>query len=93
MTNLGAMPMIPWNVFAETVDFLKANGGKATKGNAMNYKLGEKGLPLDSIEGHIAHKLYNKKLGDSIFRRITPIAAILDWAGICENKRGFLLLK
>jgi hypothetical protein len=93
VSNLGSTPFLPWDVFTETVDFLNTKGGKAAKGNAMNYKLGEKGLPLDSIEGHIAHKLYGKKIGDSVFRRITPIAAILDWANICENGWGFLLLK
>lgn len=91
--NLGNTPFLPWPVFSEAVDFLRKNGGRAIKGNAMNYKLGEEGLPFNSIEGYIAHKIYGKKKGDSIFRRITPIACILDWAGICGNRRGYLILK
>jgi hypothetical protein len=42
-------------------------------------KLGESNLPIDSIEGHIANVIYGKKLGDSVFRRITPISCILIW--------------
>jgi hypothetical protein len=58
----------------------------------MNYKLGDDGLPMDSIEGHIAHVVYGKNPGDIIFRRIIPIACILVWAGICENGVGKLIL-
>lgn len=58
----------------------------------MNFKLGDERLPLDSIEGYITCCLYNKKIGDSVFRRVTPIAGILIWAGICENEPGYLVL-
>lgn len=90
--NLGNQPCLPWNVFVEAVLILKENGGQAKKGNAMNSKLGEKGLPIDSIEGHIAYKMYGYKEGDSVFRRITPIACILIWANICKHKPGKLIL-
>ena len=59
----------------------------------MNNKLGDEGLPLDSIEGHIANVVYGRKPGDSVFRRISPIAAILVWTGICEAGRGELILR
>lgn len=58
----------------------------------MNYKLGETGLPIDSVEGRIAFKVYGKQLGQSVFRRITPIACILIWAGLCVNQSGKLIL-
>jgi hypothetical protein len=90
--NLGNQPYLPWNVFVEAVSILKENGGQAKKGNAMNSKLGERGLPIDSIEGHIAYKVYGYKEGDSVFRRITPIACILIWANICKHKPGKLIL-
>lgn len=92
VNNLGSTPFLSWDVFTETINFLKENGGKTLKGNAMNFKLGDKGLPLDSIEGHIAYKIYSQKIGDWVFRRITPIAAILAWSGTCNNKRGYLQL-
>lgn len=90
--NLGNQPHLKWNVFTEAVSILKANGGKAIKGDAMNSRLGERGLPLDSVEGHIAHKVYGTKEGNYVFRRITPIACILIWAQICQHKPGKLIL-
>jgi hypothetical protein len=89
--NLGNQPFLPWSVFIEAVSVLKANGGRARRGNAYS-KLGEKDLPLNSIEGHIAHIVYKNKIGDSVFRRITPIACILIWAKLCRHKPGELLL-
>jgi hypothetical protein len=58
----------------------------------MNNKLGESGLPIDSIEGLIAYKIYGKQLGQNVFRRITPIACTLVWAELCENQSGKLSL-
>ena len=86
--NLGTQPFLPWAVFQEAIIVLIRNGGRAERGNAMNYKLGESGLSLDSIEGHIAYVVYGKSKGDSIFRRITPIACILIWAGVCKAEPG-----
>ncbi|MEN6462415.1 MAG: hypothetical protein ABFC94_13750 [Syntrophomonas sp.] len=64
----------------------------ANKGDAMNYKLGDDKLALNSIEGHIAYVVYGNQPGDSVFRRITPVACLLIWAGICENKPGKIVL-
>lgn len=58
----------------------------------MNFKLGEAGLPLDSIEGHIARVVYGKQGGDSVFRFITPIACLLIWAGLCKAEPRELVL-
>lgn len=90
--NLGGQPFLPWAVFQEAIYVLIRNGGRAERGNAMNYKLGESGLSLDSIEGHIAHIVYGKTEGDTILRRITPVACILIWAGVCRAKPGELVL-
>lgn len=51
------------------------------------------GLSLESVEGHIAHLVYGRQLGQTVFRRITPIACILIWAGICEHVPGRLKLR
>ena len=93
VSNLARQPFLPWSVFEETVSLLKKCGGKAMKGDAMNGRLGDSKLPIDSIEGYIAYKIYEKKLGDSVFRRITPISCILEWAGVCDNERGELIIK
>ena len=82
--NLGNQPFLHWAAFQETVCILIQNGGRAKRGVAMESKLGEPGLPMDSVEGHVALVVYGKRAGDTVFRRITPIACILIWAGICE---------
>jgi endonuclease-3 len=91
--DLGAQSLLPWIVFEEAINILSLNGGHAERGDAMNSRLGEAGLPLDSIEGHIAHVVYGKEIGESVFRRISPIAAILVWAGICESAPRELILR
>lgn len=90
--NLGSSPFLSWNVFIEAVELIRRLGGEASKGDAMGSKLGDVGLPINSVEGYVAHKIYGKEIGDSVFRRITPIACILVWADICINKPGQLVL-
>lgn len=92
VSNLGSQSLLPWNVFYETVNLLKQKGGKVSKGDAMNGKLGDSKLPIDSVEGYVAYKVYGKELGDTVFRRISPISGILKWAEICLNERGVLIL-
>lgn len=81
--NLGNLPFLPWAAFQEAVCTLIRNGGRAERGHAMGSRLGDPGLSLDSVEGHVAHVVYGKRVGEAVFRRITPIACILIWAGIC----------
>lgn len=92
--NLANQPFLPWIVFQEAVDLLIRNGGVADRGNAMGkgIRLGHPNLSLDSLEGHIAHVVYGKKQSEFVFRRITPIACILIWVGICEAEPGILKL-
>jgi hypothetical protein len=52
--NLGAQPFLPWIVFQEAVCVMIRNYGRVARGNAINARLGDPQLPLDSIEGHIA---------------------------------------
>lgn len=91
--NLGNQPLLPWKIFAETINLLVRNGGRAERGDAMNSKLGDPDLTLDSIEGYIAHNVYGKQIGESVFRRISPIAAILEWAGLCDSAPRELILR
>jgi hypothetical protein len=90
--NLGNQPLLPWAVFEEAVSLLVRNGGRAKRGDAMGPRLGEEGLPEDSVEGHIASEVYNRRPGDTVFRRITPVACVLIWAGICTAEPGELVL-
>ena len=91
--NLGTQSLLPWRVFDEACLVMRDAGGRAKRGDAMNSRLGEDGLPLDSIEGHVAARVYDKQSGDSVFRRITPIVCILVWAGICRAHEGEVSLK
>lgn len=90
--NLGGQPLLPWDVFVEAIAMLEKKGGRAKRGDAMSAKLGSRGLPLDSVEGHIAHVTYRKRIGISVTRRITPIACILIWAGLCRHEPSYLVL-
>lgn len=90
--NLGSEPFLPWKVFEEAINAMLALGGTAPKGNAMNSKYGEKELNYESVEGRIAKNVYRKEDGDSVFRRITPVASILIWSGLCENLPAALRL-
>jgi hypothetical protein len=85
-------PLLPWAVFEEVVALLGRKGGRARRGDAMNCRLGDDALSLDSVEGHIAATVYGRRKGDSVFRRITPVAAVLIWAGVCRHSPGELVL-
>ena len=84
VNNLGAQPLLPWVVFEEAVALLVRRGGRADRGDAMKCRLGDDGLSVDSVEGHIAAVVYGQRRGDTVFRRITPVACILIWRGFAE---------
>ena len=48
---------------------------------------------MNSVEGYVAHKVHGVKEGESSFGPGFVICAILDWADICNNERGFLTIK
>ncbi len=61
------------------------------KGNARNYKLGESKCDMDTAIGILGYKYYKKNDGESIFEPMHVIAAILDWAGVAKNIRGYIV--
>jgi len=82
-----------WEVFDAAVEVVVNNGGKAKKGNAQSgAKLGSEKLKLNSVEGYIAHKVHGVQEGETAFGPGFVICAILDWAGICKNERGYLTI-
>lgn len=82
-----------WEVFDAAVEVVIQNGGKAMKGKARSgAKLGSDGLPLDSVEGYIAWKVHGAQIGETAFGPGFVIAAVLDWAEICRNERGYLTI-
>jgi len=48
---------------------------------------------MNSVEGYVAHKVHGVKEGESAFEPGFVICAILDWADVCNNERGFLTIK
>ncbi len=94
VSNLGSQPFLPMDVFREVISLLKEEGGRAAKGNArgQGVRLGDLELPPDSVEGIVAHKVYGIEKGKAVTARITPISCILEWARICKNEPGYLVL-
>ncbi len=90
--NLGSQPFLPWAAFQAAVSILIKNGGRAKRGNAMGSRLGEPDVQINSVEGYVTQMVYGKRVGETVFRRITPIASILIWAGICEHAPNELVL-
>jgi hypothetical protein len=90
-----ALPMTPpftYAVFDVIVELLKANGGKADKGNGRNYRLGEGKCTTDTVVGAIGKNYFGKPDGCAVFDPVFVLAAILDWAGVAHNGRGYLQL-
>ena len=91
--NLGFYPFLPWTVFVEVINFLIGRNGRAEKGFSMSARLGDEGLSLETVEGHLAHVIYDKKEREIIFRRVSSISAILVWAGVCDATTDELILR
>lgn len=80
-----------WETFDAAVEVVINNGGKAKKGNAQSgARLGSEKLMINSVEGYIAHKVHGVQEGETAFGPGFVICAILDWAEICKNERGYL---
>lgn len=84
---------LTWEAFDAAVEVVIQNGGKAMKGKARSGAgLGSDDLPLDSVEGYIAHKVHGVQIGETAFGPGFVIAAVLEWAEICNNERGYLAI-
>ena len=63
--KLSNQPLLPWLAFEEAVRCMQRNGGRASRGDAMQSRLGDHGLLIDTIEGHVAHVVYGKQSGQN----------------------------
>ena len=90
--QLPVMPPYRYEVFDVVVQRLKESGGKARKGNGRNYRLGQGGCTEDTIVGAIGKYYWGKQEGDSVFDPVFVLAAVLEWADIAHNGRGYLEL-
>jgi hypothetical protein len=90
--NLNAQPLLTWAMFDCIENFLRRQPDQCgIKGNGTNGKLGSREVPINSVEGRVALFLGASE-GDSVFRRITPIANLLVWAKLCHHGRGCLCI-
>ena len=85
---------INFRVFDIIVDFLKEQGGKAPKGlgRGKEDKVGFGKCGEETIIYQIATQYYGKNEGESTFDPVFVLAAMLEWAGIAENGRGYIRL-
>ena len=79
---------LTWDVFVAAYNIAAAQDGEVYKGYARAGKLGSDKLPINSLEGYIAHAVHGVQEGGSAFSPGFIIAAILDWVGILVNERG-----
>lgn len=92
-----ALPIKPnfeYSVFDVIIEnlLMKQGNHKARKGNARNYKLGTGECTEDTVAGTIGIHYFGKSLGSSIYDPVFVLAAVLDWAGIAHNCRGYIEL-
>ena len=85
--------LVTFDIFDIVVDFLKNQKyGRAIKGGCRNSKVGKDKCGPETVMYAIATEYYGKEEGESSFDPLFVIAAVLDWAGIARNCRGYMEL-
>lgn len=85
-----------FTVFDVIVDLLKESPQhRARKGNAHGKedKVGYGKCTSDTVVGAIAVHYFGKSQGESCFDPVFVLAAVMDWAGVATNMRGYIQLK
>jgi hypothetical protein len=85
-------PPYRYEVFDIAVDAMKKGGGRARKGGGRNFRLGEGKCTEDTIVGAIGAYYFKKHPGESVYDPVFVLAAVLEWAGIANNMRGYMEL-
>lgn len=80
-----------YDIFDKVARFVEKSGGKAKKGIGRA-PLGSKKCGLDTVAGAILQDYFGVPIGGSGFDPSFVIVAILDWAGILYNGRGYVEL-
>ena len=91
--KLPKLPKVEYGIFDTVADALVALGGKARKGNGRNYKVGDPECSEETVAGIIAMRYFGKRIGESTLDPVFVIAAIMEWAEIAINDRGYVTLK
>lgn len=87
-------PNYDYSVFDVIVEklLIKQPNYRARKGNARNYRLGIGECTEDTVAGTIGFHYFGKSVGSAVANPVFVFAAILDWAGIAHNCRGYIEL-
>ena len=85
---------IELSIFDIVVGFLKKQPhGRAVKGGCRGSKVGKNKCSEGTVMYAIATEYYGKIQGENCYDPLFVVAAILDWAGIATNERGYMELK
>lgn len=82
-----------FTVFDAIVDLLKESPQhRARKGNAHGKedKVGYGKCTSDTVVGVVAVHYFGKSQGESCFDPVFVLAAVMDWAGVATNMRGYI---
>lgn len=83
---------VDFGIFDIVYEFLSKNNGHAKKGGCRDSKVGYGHCLEGTVMYEIATQYYGKKRGESCFDPLFVIAAIMKWAGIASNQRGYMYL-
>jgi hypothetical protein len=85
-----------YTVFDIIVDLLREHGGRAVKGcgrgKGSEYKVGYGKCSLDTVVGTVAHEYLGVEIGKAALDPVFVLAAVMDWAGVARNCRGYIEL-
>lgn len=89
-----ALPPYEFRVFDIIVNLARREGGRVKKGQARGKqdKIGSDKCNEHTITGIIGIEYYRKSIGDSVFDPVFVLSAVLEWAGIAHNRRGYIEL-
>ena len=90
--ELPIKPPFSYEVFDCIVELLIREGGSARKGMGRNFRLGEGNCTEDTVVGYIGAHYFGANYGTYVFDPVFVLAAVLEWAGIARNERGYLSL-
>ena len=81
-----------FEIFDIVQELLRQKGGRAIKGagRGKEDKVGYGKCGLDTVVGYVAHQYSGIPLGGSTFDPVFVLAAILDWANLARNQRGYI---
>ena len=86
---------MPMAVFQDAYYLLQENGKEGVKYGkaiAQGIGLGDEGLEVSTLEGHIAYHVYGTNIGTAVLQRSYYVGAILVAAGVCEWVPGGIRL-